>query len=119
LCGGDIGFCVATAGGKAFEADSVCSMSLICSGVKDATSAASTSGAICSGAVAGGTVLDVVGDGPANVGARASGADESTGAGTTGSIAGGASLPLFNIQIPTRRSEIRAFGKRRSSKSSM
>lgn len=119
MCRGDIGFCVATAGGKAFEADSVCSMSLICSGVKDATSAASTSGEICRGAVAGGTVLDVLGGGAADVDTRAGGAAESTGAGTTAGIAGGASLPLFNIQIPTRRSEIRAFGRRRSSRSSM
>ena len=116
MCGGDIGFCVATAGGKTLEAESVCNMSLICSGVKDATSAASTSGAICTGAVVGGTVM---GGGPADVDARAGGTAESTGAGTAGGIAGGASLPLFNIQIPTRRSEIRAFGRRRSSRSSM
>jgi len=41
------------------------------------------------------------------------------GAGATGGVVGGASLPLFNIQIPTKRSEIRVFGRRSSSKSSI
>jgi hypothetical protein len=41
------------------------------------------------------------------------------GAGATGGVVGGASLPLFNIQIPTKRSEIRVLGRRSSSKSSM
>lgn len=111
---------MAMAGDSAFVADSVCSMSWICSGVKDATSAASTSGAICKGAVAGGTVLDEVDGWPAGANVEIGGAAETTGsAGTADGVAGGTSLPLFNIQIPTRRSEILVFGKLNSSKSSM
>lgn len=74
-------------------------MSCICSGVRDATSAASTSGAMTNGAAAGGAPNSGAVDG--NTTGAAAGAWACT-TGGVGGVGGGASFPLFKTQMPTR-----------------
>jgi len=73
---------------------------------------------MCNGVMAaGGTALNGTEAWPEGVAGSASTAAGTVGA--TGGFGGGASLPLFNTQIPTRTLEIRFFGRQSSSRSSI
>lgn len=119
--GGDREACgVPAAGGNVPAADKVRSISCICSGVNDATSAARVSvdmWGVLVGTVMLGPVAGMVGSGGPTGGWKGTDAVGTCGVGV--GVGGGASLPLFKTQIPTKASFFRVVGRQRSSKSSI